>query len=424
MPKLRRKPVYSLHAATGQARVRIDGKDCYLGVYGSQESRERYDDLTAAWLAKQDVKGLRLAVDDLALLYLEHCDTYYRKDGRLTGEADNIRRALRPLIALFGRTRAREFGPAGLLKVRERMIRDGFVRRAINIHVSRIRRMFKWAVERELLPVTTWQSLCAVSGLSKGRSTAKESTPVPPVAEGTVSETLLHLPPVVADMVRLQLFCGMRPGEICVLRPCDVTRGTNGVWTYRPASHKTEHHGRERRIFIGPQGQAILRRYLDRDAEAFCFTPAESEAERNAERKRNRRSPMTPSHATRKPRGRRLRHRYTKDSYNRAVQRACEQAYGMPMELRDVGRTVAKMTEATKTERETTRELLSAQAAEWRRKFCWSPNQLRHSAATAIRERYGIEAAQTVLGHSDPKVTEIYAERDFAMAANVMREIG
>ena len=41
-----------------------------------------------------------------------------------------------------------------------------------------------------------------------------------------------------------------------------------------------------------------------------------------------------------------------------------------------------------------------------------------------IRERYGIEAAQTVLGHSDPKTTEIYAERDFEMAARVMREIG
>lgn len=49
------------------------------------ESRERYDDLIAAWLAKQDVKGLRITVDDLALHCIDHCDVYYRKDGELTG---------------------------------------------------------------------------------------------------------------------------------------------------------------------------------------------------------------------------------------------------------------------------------------------------------------------------------------------------
>ena len=41
-----------------------------------------------------------------------------------------------------------------------------------------------------------------------------------------------------------------------------------------------------------------------------------------------------------------------------------------------------------------------------------------------IKEKYGIEVAATVLGHSDPRVTEIYAERDFEMAARVMREVG
>jgi hypothetical protein len=31
--------------------VRIDGKDHYLGKYGTDESRSRYDRLVAAWLA-------------------------------------------------------------------------------------------------------------------------------------------------------------------------------------------------------------------------------------------------------------------------------------------------------------------------------------------------------------------------------------
>jgi integrase len=54
----------------------------------------------------------------------------------------------------------------------------------------------------------------------------------------------------------------------------------------------------------------------------------------------------------------------------------------------------------------------------------WSPNRLRHTAGTQIRKRYGLEAAQVALGHKMADVTQIYAERDLALAAKVMREVG
>jgi site-specific recombinase XerC len=62
--------------------------------------------------------------------------------------------------------------------------------------------------------------------------------------------------------------------------------------------------------------------------------------------------------------------------------------------------------------------------AKWLADHRWTPNQLRHSAATEIRRRFGLEAAQTVLGHSKADVTQVYAERDYALAANVARQIG
>ena len=46
----------------------------------------------------------------------------------------------------------------------------------------------------------------------------------------------------------------------------------------------------------------------------------------------------------------------------------------------------------------------------------WTPNQLRHAAATRIRRECGIEVARTLLGHTDISTTEIYAERDAAAA--------
>jgi site-specific recombinase XerC len=63
-------------------------------------------------------------------------------------------------------------------------------------------------------------------------------------------------------------------------------------------------------------------------------------------------------------------------------------------------------------------------AAQWRQRHCWNPNQLRHSRATVIREQFGVEAAQVVLGHSDPRITQIYAQKNFDLAAKVMQQIG
>ena len=64
----RRKPSYLLHKASGQARVRINGRDIYLGRHGSRESRELYDDLIAEWFASNsDVRSYTLAIDDLCI---------------------------------------------------------------------------------------------------------------------------------------------------------------------------------------------------------------------------------------------------------------------------------------------------------------------------------------------------------------------
>ena len=46
----------------------------------------------------------------------------------------------------------------------------------------------------------------------------------------------------------------------------------------------------------------------------------------------------------------------------------------------------------------------------------WTPHRLRHSAGTIVRKRYGLDAAQIVLGHRHAKTAEIYAEISTAKA--------
>ena len=65
-----------------------------------------------------------------------------------------------------------------------------------------------------------------------------------------------------------------------------------------------------------------------------------------------------------------------------------------------------------------------AELLAWQKAHRFHPHQIRHAAATMIRSRYGIEAAQAVLGQKSPVMAELYAEKDAALADRVIAEIG
>jgi site-specific recombinase XerD len=54
----------------------------------------------------------------------------------------------------------------------------------------------------------------------------------------------------------------------------------------------------------------------------------------------------------------------------------------------------------------------------------WTPNRLRHNAATRFRKKFGIEIARLLLGHSKLSTTEIYAEPNRRKARMAARSIG
>jgi integrase len=422
MPRTRRKPAYFRHRPSGQARVRIDGKDHYLGPIDSDDSWTRYDALIEDWARRQTVSHSTLTIDELALRFLAYAKTYYVKNDQETSEVACIRGALRILIGECGTQLAAGFGPLKLKAVRESMIQAGGTRSTINKYVQRIRRLFRWAAENELVPVTVYQAVATVRGLAKGRTSAPETKPVKAVPLKVIEAVRLYVSRQVWGMVQLQLVTGARPGEVVSMRLGDLVTGAP-VWEYVPREHKTEHQEKRRLILIGPKGQAILKEFLsqalaaDLGAEAFVFSPVDAEAERNRRRRKQRQSAMTPSRAARRPiRGARRppKERYTVASYRRAIERACELAFGMPSELRRFPPDLAAEEKARR------RKL----GAEWRRQNCWHPNQLRHSAGTFLRREFGIEAARVILGHAHVETTEIYAEADLKRAREIMGTVG
>lgn len=394
MPRLSASlPKYRKHRASGQAVVTICGRDHYLGPHGSTASKHAYDRLVAEWLASgrqlppSDPVRDAITVVEIIAAYVTHCDQYYRKGGELTREYFCTRDAAAVLNGMYGRTPAAEFGPVALRAVRDTMIAKGWTRKYINKQVGRIVRMFRWATSHELIGPHVHQALATLEGLKAGRTDAPDRAPVLPVPDDVVDKTLEYLAEIPADMVRLQRLTGCRPDEVCRMKPIDIDR-RGEIWIYRPEAHKTQHRGRERLILIGPKGQALLAPYLLRGAESYCFCPQEAEEQFRRQRTLSRTTPQSSgnrpgTNRRRKPQ-RRPSERYQTASYRRAIHRACDRA---------------------KVDR-------------------WGPNRLRHAAATEIRSKYGLEAAQVVLGHSQADVTQVYAERDLRLAERIAKEVG
>jgi len=132
------------------------------------------------------------------------------------------------------------------------------------------------------------------------------------------------------------------------------------IWTYTPREHKCEHYGIKRIIPLGPRATAVVQRRLD-DLAMLLF-------------------PDEQTHVFEFSSGR----IHTTDSLRNAVQKSCDLA-GVPL---------------------------------------WTPLQLRHAAATRLRDQMGLEASRVVLGHSSAATTEIYAEIDRQKARSLMEQFG
>jgi integrase len=413
MSKTRKVPSYRTHKQSGQAIVTLtDGfgsrRDILLGKYGTAASWTEYARVLAEWEAAgktlaNPVAVSNLVINELISVFWKHAEQHYRRpDGTSTQEFADFKLSIRPLKHLYGETTAKDFGPLALKTVRQLMV-DGYehprfgpqrplARGVINQRVGRIRRIFRWAVENELVPASVLHGLQSVRGLMKGRSQARETAPVRPVPVAVVDATIPHLRPQLGAMVQLQLHTGMRPGEVVVMRALDIQM-TGPVWLYRPGSdqglqgaHKTSYRGHQRIVPIGPRGQEIIRKYLKTDLQAYLFSPKEVIAELLAEQRQNRKSKVPPSQMNRRRRKPRKSpgDRYTVCSYGRAIASACIKA-GIPH---------------------------------------WHPHQLRHTKATEIRREAGLDAARAVLGHRTPAITEVYAELDLTKAAEVMERLG
>ncbi len=382
---------------SGQSVVTIDGKDYYLGKHDSPESLARH----AVLIATYQAGGLKLPADfdpaDLDAraaillnqmapqptqqaaepLTVRHVTASYReliktKYSANKAELHRLNQICDEADKHEGDVNAEKYGPLALQRQRQRWIESGNSRAYCNRLTNAVVRMFKYAVSQEMVKPETWQRLKSVEPLQIGQTEAPETEPIKPVAIEVVRETAKHLSPVLKAMLRVQVATGMRPSEVCKIRPCDIDR-SGVVWMFRPAKHKTANRGKRKAVPILGDAREAITDYLNRDAKAYCFSPAESVAWWLATKRANRKTRVQPSQASRakdEP-AKEPRECFDAHSYRQSIQRAAKRA-GVEQ---------------------------------------WHPYQLRHLAGTVVRDALGIEAAQALLGHSQAAMTERYAQQ-------------
>jgi integrase len=383
MPKLKNRTPSIRKHASGQAIVTLGGRDHYLGIIGSPEVKRNFNTLMEEWYANgehlpvhriPESKREEFTVSDLAVRYHAYAKEHYFNAERntMSGEFDNVRDAFAHVVALYAELPVKDFGPTHLRVIRAAMLKpkneQGQSLRSrsyVNGAINRIRRVFKIGVSLELVPPSVLEALRAVDGIKRGKEGARETKKVQPVELTQVRAVLAVVPETLSTMIKLQLMHGMRPGEVCLMRRCDIDM-TRSSWIYTPMFHKNQHHGLGRQVQLGQVAQTMLKPFLERcEPEEFLFSPKRAMQERYAACKTHRHQPPE------RPRTRRrVGSRYSTNTYAQAIFHACNTA-GIPP---------------------------------------WSPNQLRHRAATDVRAQFGIEAAMKVLGHTSLRMTENYAE--------------
>jgi integrase len=216
------------------------------------------------------------------------------------------------------------------------------------------------------------------------------------VPDATADAVLPYASRQVRAMMELQRYSAMRPGEVISMRTTDVD-ASGRTWWYRPAAHKLEHHGLDRRVPLGPRAREILSPWLrPHEPEAYLFQPREAEEERRAKLRAGRKSKVQPSQINRRRKGPKKGpgEVYSDDTYKNAIHYAVRKA--------NKQRAASGLPPIEP----------------------FAPNQIRHLASDRYQHRFDADTARTALGHRSVKTTEVYMSRDYEKAAEAAEAIG
>lgn len=204
------------------------------------------------------------------------------------------------------------------------LIADGRARATAVLYMASIKAAFDWWADQGLIPDAVAASVRAFNA-PRGPAAGKPSQIVRAPLQTDIDTLLAFLestPPglspwsrrrrrELAAMIRIETLTGIRGGELCSMRGCEIDRviSLDGqpVWTFAPARHKNAWRGQTARRFIGPRAQELFVRacpWLSEEPNrpVFGWTPSQYRSRLRVACRRAGISPINP-HQLRHHRG-------------------------------------------------------------------------------------------------------------------------
>jgi len=295
-----------------------------------------------------------------------------------------------------------EIGPDELLNIQQALMqyeylrgntKKKYTRNGINDTINWIHKIWRWGVGRQLVRPELVEAFDEIKPLRMGQSGVYDNHKRSRVIEEEFTKVIQAVNSVVADMLKLIWYTGMRPSEVCDMRPFDIIHDVPKCWLYIPGRdqtpvghHKTTRYERVKVIPLASKPQEILsQRIKDFDSMDFIFKPEDAMRELLQKRRKNRKTAVSCGN---RPGTNKQEHpmikpgkRYSNDSLCHACKRGCKNA-GVDV---------------------------------------FVPYDLRRTMATGTRAILGKEAARVLLGHAKTDTTDIYLLEEVQEAIKIAK---
>lgn len=403
---MKRPPKLCRNKYRNSAFVIVNGKQIYLGKWGSPEAQAAYDRFLLEWMKNRNRPqkpnyrpGRGIMLVEMVVAYIAE---YRERPVKNRSDLNTFILLGKRMAALFPDYETDDFRIRDLEMLRDSFQKEGFnrggehrdyCRTYLNKLVNRVKTIFAWGVSKEMVSAETCDRLKYLQPLRKGRTTAPEPEARHLVSPSDYRAVLDVMPFYYRDIIEILRFTGMRPSELINMRVGEIDRAGE-IWIYRPPVHKTEHSGNVRAVAIGKNAQKLLAPHLDgRRGDEYVFTPSRAMESLWKTKRVNRKTRVQPSQekraAERAGKYAKYSPKLAPDAVRKAVARACTKAI-------EAGTLVQP----------------------------WTPYELRHTAITEVRTKFGAEAAQHFAGHANLNTQRFYDHSALITATAVAKEIG
>lgn len=235
-------------------QTKVKHPDVYFGEYGTEESLAAYQKWCAENVGHDEFTDTVLMSEALEKYLLEI-------QGAFKESYCEPRRLAMQLLTPWSQIAVKDFKKSYMTEIRDNLSKQRRALSTQNRKIKYIRQFFRFCSEKDYCTGAKVVDIESVRLIIKGENKIKPRKQRKAVNLEHVKATTEHLSPTLRTMVMLQMFTGMRSGNLVDLE-MRLIDTSDDIWIYTPEHHKADDKF-ELRISIIKPAQKIIQDYID-----------------------------------------------------------------------------------------------------------------------------------------------------------------